>query len=138
MKPGNIQNLKALLIKSEFIEDIFKMFFISLQILAYKAFHPKPIKKSKKIIIFTNLYYTGNPRAVYERMLERKDTRKKYDVYWMTSNIKEFLKLHREGKPVLYKHGLLSIKTYLAADLWVLAHIGAMNLPQSCNLNINL
>ena len=111
------------------IGNIFKFIFIPLQIIAYKLFRPKPVKKDRKIVIFTNLYYTGNPRAVYERMLERKDTRQKYDIYWMTSNLNEFFKLRKEGKPVLYKHGLLSIRTYLSADLWVLAHIGAMNFP---------
>ncbi len=121
--------LRSLMRQGSNIENLFKLIFISLHVTAYKLFHPKPIKKTKKIIIFTNLYYTGNPRAVYERMLEREDVRKKYEVYWMTSNLNEFLKLRREGKPVLYKHGLLSIRTYLAADLWVLAHRGAINFP---------
>ncbi len=115
------------LIKMDVRSALIKFPFILLQKSIGRAI--KPIKISKKIIIFTNLYYTGNPRAVYERFLEQHELLKKYDVYWMTSNLGEFLKLRREGKPVLYKHGLLSVKIYKAADLWVLAHIGPQNVP---------
>ncbi len=108
--------------------NIVKIPCIALQLTVGRLL--KGIKSNKKIIIFTNLYYNGNPRAVYERFLEHPELLEKYDVYWMTSNIKEFFRLRREKKPVLYKHGLLSVKIYKAADLWVLAHNGPMNLPR--------
>ncbi len=109
--------------------NIVKIPFIVLQRMAYIFYHPKPASGTKKILIFTNIHYAGNPRAVYERIIKRKDLRDKYDAYWMTSNISEFLKLRKQWKNVVYKHGIFSIKVYSRASLWILAHRGPMNLP---------
>ncbi len=119
------------LLKQDKTSGIIKIPFIMLQLTAGKILmkYGKRTKKHKKIIIFTNLYYTGNTRAVYERMLERTDLKDRYDVYWMTSNIKEYIKMKRDGLPVIYKHGLIGVRIYRDADLWVLAHLGRANLP---------
>ena len=128
---SSVLYFKDILKRESLIRGLIKSFFIALQLTAGKIImrYGKPLKKDKKIIIFTNLYYTGNPRAVYERMFEREDLKEKYEVYWMTSNLDEYLRMKKEGLPVLYKHGLLSVKTYKNANLWVLAHRGAINLP---------
>ena len=122
---GKIRELLSIISQGSFFDNLVKLFFIPLQTLAVKGH--KELKKDRKIIIFTNLRYAGNPRAVFERMLERD--LKKYDLYWMTGSIGEFLKLRKKGAPVLYKHGILAVKKYTNTELWVLAHRGAMNLP---------
>ncbi len=122
---GKIQELLSMISQGSFFDNLVKLFFIPLQTLTARGY--KKIKKERKIIISTNLRYAGNPRAVFERMLERN--LKKYEPYWMTGSVVEFLKLRKKGLPVLYKHGILAIDKYINAELWVLAHRGAMNLP---------
>ncbi len=120
----------SLLSRGDLSENIEKMPAIVLQkTLGRMVIRFCKLPKKKKIIIFTNLYYTGNTRAVYERMLERSDTRKRYDIYWMATNPKTYRKLKKDAYPVLYKHSVRDIKFYKYADLWVLAHRGRSNLP---------
>lgn len=125
-----IYEIKKVLGRDPLPLALLKMLLISLQFLAsiivYKS---KKSSKKKKIIIFTNLYYTGNPRTVFERILEDPSLREKYEVYWMAQQLSTFFDLRKNSIPVLYKNGLLGIKKYINADLWVLAHRGAWNVP---------
>ncbi|WP_162007682.1 CDP-glycerol glycerophosphotransferase family protein [Aciduliprofundum sp. MAR08-339] len=127
---SDLEVVKSMLERESLFSYVFKILLISLQFISSKIAASSPIsKKDKKIVIFTNLYYTGNPRAVYERMLEDSKLRKKYEIYWMAPQLSTFFELRKKKLPVLYKHGLLSVKKYMNADLWVLAHKGAWNVP---------
>ena len=92
----------------------------------------KKVKKNKlgdkkRIVVgFSNIYYTGNPRAVFEYMMQHPD---KYDVFWVAKNWRTVKDVKKTGGKVFYIYGLLGIPYFLKADVWVLAHTGIGNIP---------
>ena len=78
-------------------------------------------KKTKPIIGFSNVYYNGNPRAVFEYMLKHED---KYEIFWTAMNSKSLKDVKKSGGKVFLRDGILGISYFLKADIWVIAHKG--------------
>lgn len=89
-------------------------------------FFIKNRKNVKPIVGFSNIYYNGNPRAVFESMLKNNDD---YEIFWYAFNLKSLKDVRKAGGKVFYKKGILGIPYFLKADLWVIAHIGR-DIPQ--------
>ncbi|NPA75624.1 MAG: hypothetical protein GXO25_06050 [Euryarchaeota archaeon] len=125
-----ITTLKEFIRRDTFVSLGFKFIFVPLQFAAHRIYLVHGNKrKNKPIIILTDHYGLGNPWAVFLRFMERKELLEKYDVYWMADSIESFFKIRKQNLPVIYKHGILGIKVFQNADVWVLAHYGKWNLP---------
>lgn len=108
----------------------FRILMIMLQYVSSRilyVFVEKDKSKDKKIVVgFSNIYYTGNPRAVFEYMLQHPD---KYEVFWAAKNLRSIKDVKKAGGKVFYIYGLLGIPYFLKADAWMLAHTGMGNIP---------
>ena len=83
----------------------------------------KKRKKKKPIIGFSNLYYNGNPKAVFEH-LQKND---KYEIFWAAHNIQTIKEIRKFGGKVFKKNlpdGIIGLSYFLQADIWVIAHKG--------------
>lgn len=78
-------------------------------------------KKTKPIIGFSNIYYNGNPRAVFEYMLKHED---KYEIFWAAMNLKSLKDVKKSGGKAFLIDGIFGIPYFLKADIWVVAHKG--------------
>jgi CDP-glycerol glycerophosphotransferase len=78
-------------------------------------------KNSKPIIGFSNIYYNGQPRAVFEYMLKLKD---KYEIFWIGEHLKTIKEVKKAGGNAFLLDGLLGIPKFLKTDLWIISHIG--------------
>ncbi len=92
--------------------------------IAYLLMRKK--KNIKTIVGFSNIYYTGNPRAVFEYMLKHPD---KYEVFWAAKNLRTLKDVKRAGGRAFMINGILGIPHFLKADVWVIAHTGMGNIP---------
>lgn len=78
----------------------FVVFFLGVWVLLSKFIRVRK-KKDKIIVGFTNLHYSDNSKAVFERM---KDYSEKFDYYWIARSIKTFLDVRRTGEKVVYQY----------------------------------
>jgi CDP-glycerol glycerophosphotransferase (TagB/SpsB family) len=81
----------------------------------------KENKNKKPIIGFSNLYYTGNPRAVFEYMLKNEHN---YEIYWLAPNSKSIKDVEKAGGKAFNYKDLFGIPYFLKTDIWVVAHKG--------------
>ena len=132
IKGISIENTKESIQYFGISQSIFKLPFrllmVILQYMCMKIVYSfvKKEKKTKIVIGFSNTYYTGNPRAVFEYMMRYPD---KYDVFWVAKNRCTIKEIKKAGGKVFYIYGLLGISYFLRADVWVLAHTGIGNIP---------
>jgi len=85
-------------------------------------------KKKKPIIGFSNLYYNGNPKAVFE-YLQKND---RYEIFWAANNIQTLKEVRKNGGKAFIKNildGIIGLPYFLKADIWVIAHKGHDILP---------
>lgn len=81
----------------------------------------KKRKKRKTTIGFSNLYYTGNPRAVFECILKNNG---KYEIFWVARNLRTIKDVQKAGGKSFFINGFLGIYRFLKTDLWIIAHTG--------------
>lgn len=82
-------------------------------------------KNKKPILAFTNLYYNGNPRAVFEYLQNHKE---KYEIFWVARNIKSLKDVRKMGGKAFLNNeleGILGLSYFLRTDIWIIAHIGS-------------
>jgi len=79
---------------------------------------------------FSNIYYNGNPRAVFEYMQSHPE---KYDIFWCAKNMRTLKEVNKAGGKAFFVNGLLGLPYFLRADAWVVAHHGFGNIPLAKN-----
>jgi len=74
-----------------------RILMIAIQYVSARLLYSfiKKDKPKKLVVGFSNIYYTGNPRAVFEYMLQHPD---KYEVFWAAKNLRSI-----SGHPLLFK-----------------------------------
>lgn len=82
----------------------------------------KKNKNSKPTIGFSNLYYNGHPRAIFEYILKHK--KDNYEIFWIAMNSRTIKDVRKAGGTAFKINGLLGIPYFLKTDLWVVAHKG--------------
>jgi len=95
----------------------------------------KQIKNDKPIIGFSNIYYNGNPRAVFEYMLKND---KNFDIFWAAKNIKSIKEVRNIGGKVFLINSLFGIPYFLKTDIWIVSHGGMGNIPYIPHRNYKL
>jgi CDP-glycerol glycerophosphotransferase len=107
-------------------------------VVSYFFYHVFKIKKAKnqKIVVgFQNLYYNGNPRAVFEYMRKFPD---KYDCYWIAKNRCSYLDVKRNIGKVFYMNSIIGIPQFLRTDIWVIAHASMREIPSLPHKNYKI
>ena len=108
----------------------FKIIIILLQYICSHILHiliGEEDKKEKKIVGFSNIYYNGNPRAVFEWI--QKYYSEKYEIFWVAKNLRTLKDVKKSGGKVFHVYSILGLPYFLKTDVWVLAHTGIGNLP---------
>ena len=131
LKEIPIDNLREEIIKKNAEESYFNIFLIVLSTLIRRIISYlsskflylliKNHKKSRPVIGFSNIYYNGNTRAVFEYMLKQED---KYEIFWVANHLKTIRDVKRSGGKAFFIDGLFGIPYFLRADIWVIAHKG--------------
>jgi len=105
-----------------------RILMIAIQYVSARLLYSfiKKDKPKKLVVGFSNIYYTGNPRAVFEYMLQHPD---KYEVFWAAKNLRSIKDVKKARGKAFMINGLLGIPYFLRADVWVLAHTGIGNIP---------
>ena len=97
----------------------------------FYLFLKEKIKKEKKnrskiIVGFHDIYYTGNTRSVFEYMCQFPN---KYDCFWVAKNRRSYMEVKKRGGKVYYMDSIVGIPKFLRADAWVIAHKGLRDIP---------
>ncbi|RLF57196.1 MAG: hypothetical protein DRN25_06920, partial [Thermoplasmata archaeon] len=95
-------------------EILLRLLLIPIQYICLKILYTLGVGKRKttdKVVVgFSNLYYNGNPKAVFEYMLKYPE---KYEVFWLARNFSTIRKLRREKKKVFFINGFFGIPIFL-------------------------
>ena len=105
------------------LSSLFWIFKISLLYLLSRLIYHfiRDEKNEEPVISFDSYYYTGNARAVYEKM---KDEYPNYKYYWIARNSKTFKDIRRIGERVFFAYSPLGLVWYLKTDIWVRVQTG--------------
>jgi len=114
-----LRKLHSIPVAFLWIVQIF-LFFIGVRLIYYLYYQKK--KKGKVAIAFSSVHYTGNPRAVYERIMEKYSD--KYDCYWVAKRWETIRHVKEKGGMVFYSYSLLGILWFLKTDVWIRSHPG--------------
>lgn len=120
---GNLKSWRSI------FELPFFLLMISLQYVCswiLYFFIKKDNDKQKIVVGFSNIYYNGNPRAVFEEMIKNPN---KYEVFWVAKNLRSIRDVKKMGGKAFLLYGLLGLPYFLRTDVWVLAHTGMGNIP---------
>ena len=112
------------------LKNYFFLFFNIFQIVCLfllSKFIRDNRKKDGKIVIgFSNLYFNGNTRAVFEYVQNHLE---KYEVFWFADDFNSLQKVRKSGSKAFLKNGILGIPYFYKADVWITGRTGGINIP---------
>ncbi len=117
---------KIYVLKEKFLGFIQSIFSHILYLFLKEKIKKEKESDSKIVVGFNNLYYNGNPRAVYEYMKEFPD---KYKCFWFVKNWKTYKDVKKNGGLAYFKNGICGIPMFLRTDVWVVAHNSFQRIP---------
>jgi len=95
-------------------------FYITARIGNFLISDKKSDKKIK--IAFDSIHFTGNPRAVYEKINEKYSD--KYECYWIAKRKETIKQIKKRKGKVVYSYSVFGLSKFLKTKIWIRSHPG--------------